>query len=183
METKTLPFTGRYEIDPVHSTVQFAVSHIVSTFRASFQDVTGNLVAGDGESVLAATGAVESVSIAGPSDFRQHVVNGDDFFDAGTYPQISFRSTDLRFDDDGHAVVAGVLTIRDIACTVTAVGSYTGPTLDPFGGERRALRLAATIDRRDWGLTWQMSLPMGGEAVGWEVELTAELELVRSAAE
>ena len=183
MKTKAHPFTGSFEIDPVHSTVQFAVSHIVSTFRASFQDVGGQLVVDNGETALTATAPVESVTIGAPADFRQHVVYGEDFFNAGAYPEIRFRSTELRFGDDGSAAVTGELTIRGVIGTVTAEGRYNGPKHDPFGGERLAVRLSTTIDRRDWGLSWQLPLPQGGDAVGWQVELTAELELTRSADE
>ena len=179
METTARPFTGTYEIDPVHSTVQFAVSHIVSTFRASF-DVQGRLVVGGNGTTLDATAQVESVSIGEPPEFRQHVVHGDDFFQAATHPEIVFRSTDIALIDDGEAVVTGELTIKNVTQTITAVGSYREPTRDPFGSERAALRLQTTIDRRDWGLSWQVPLPQGGDALGWDVQLTAELELVRS---
>ena len=63
---------------------------------------------------------------------------------------------------------------------MTAGGSYRAPTQDPFGTVRAAISLHATVDRRDWGLSWQLPLPDGGDAVGWEVELTAELELVEA---
>ena len=73
------------------------------------------------------------------------------------------------------------LTIRGIGRTIVAEGTYTAPARDPFGTERAALELHATVDRREWDLNWQLPLPDGGDAVGWQVELTAELELVRAA--
>lgn len=179
METTANPFAGTYEIDPVHSTVHFAVSHHVSTFRASF-DVHGRLVVNERGSTLSATAQVESVSIGESPEFRQHVVHGDDFFQAAAHPEIVFRSTDIALLDDGEAIVTGELTIKSVTQTITAFGSYHPPTLDPFGGERGALELQSTIDRRDWGLGWQLPLPQGGDALGWDVQLSAELELVRS---
>jgi polyisoprenoid-binding protein YceI len=62
---------------------------------------------------------------------------------------------------------------------VTAQGTFSPPTEDPFGGERVGLELAATIDRKDWGLDWQAELPSGGDALGWSVELSAHLEFTR----
>lgn len=175
------PFTGTYDVDPVHSSVQFAVEHIVSTFRASFVDIEGRLLVDDAAAVLTASAAAESVSITQPEDFREHVVNGDDFFDARVHPRLSFRSTRIDLHEDGSATVEGELTIRGVARPLTAEGSYRTPALDPFGAERAALRLRASVDRRDWNLGFQLPLPDGGDAVGWEVELTADLELVRAA--
>ena len=62
---------------------------------------------------------------------------------------------------------------------VTATGTYSPTITDPFGVSRAALELRATVDRREWGLDWQLALPDGGDALGWEVEIAAVLELVR----
>src|SRR5262249_7313223 len=106
MATATQPFTGTYAIDPVHSTVQFAVTPLtVSTFRASFADVEGRLDA-DGDAIaLEARALVESVSIVEPEEFREHIVHGSDFFDAEAHPAITFRSTRVDLSDDGTATV------------------------------------------------------------------------------
>ena len=181
MPVTVLPFAGVYELDRTDSSVQFAVKHIVSTFRASFGDVEGRLVADGAATTLTASARVESVSIIDPPEFREHVVRGGDFFQADTHPALMFRSTGIELRDDGSALVTGELVIRGISRTITAVGSYRAPTRDPFGNQRAALKLRATVDRRDWGLNWQLPLPDGGDAVGWEVELTVELELVGAA--
>ena len=174
------PFTGTYSIDQAHSSVQFAVKHIVSRFLASFEDVEGRLAAGTGSATLTARARVESVSISDPPEFREHVVRGEDFFAADAYPELTFSSTDVELRRDGTAVVTGLLTIRGISRSVSAAGTYRPPTRDPFGSERIALQLSATVDRRAWDLNWQLPLPEGGDAVGWDVEVTAELELVRA---
>ena len=181
MTTATRPFTGTYDIDPVHSSVQFAVEHIVSTFRASFEDIEGRLRVGDSETNLTATAGAESISIGEPQEFREHVVNGDDFFQAREHPRLTFRSTRIDLRQDGTASVDGELTIRGVTRPLTAEGSYRTPTRDPFGTERAALHLSANIDRRDWDLSFQLPLPDGGDAVGWQVELTANLELIHAA--
>jgi len=181
MATATQPFTGVYEIDRPHSTVQFAVRHVgVSTFRASIGEVDALLAIGDDAVALEGSVRVESVSIVDPPEFREHVV-GDDFFAAETYPAISFRSTSVALGDDGTAVVSGHLTMRGLTRSVTVRGTFQPPVEDPFGMHRVGLELGTTVDRRDWELDWQMPLPDGGDALGWEVELTAQLELVRRA--
>jgi polyisoprenoid-binding protein YceI len=180
VSTAIQPFVGTYDVDRAHSAVGFAVTHLnVATFRASFGDLDGRLVAADGVVTLSASVRVESVSITEPAEFREHVVRGADFFDADEHPELRFRSTVVELRDDGGATVTGELTIRGVTCPIVAEGSYRGPIDDPFGGQRLALELRTTIDRRAWDLGWQRPLPDGGDAVGWEVDLTADLELVR----
>jgi polyisoprenoid-binding protein YceI len=180
MATALQPFTGTYVLDPHHSTFQFAVRHVgVSTFRASFADIDARLVAEEETISLEGRVLAESVSITQP-DFREHVVRGDDFFAADAHPAITFRSTSVELADDGSAVVAGELTVRGVAQTVVARGTYQPPTQDPFGTDRAGLELGATIDRRSWGMSWQLALPDGSDALGWEVEITAHLELTRA---
>jgi polyisoprenoid-binding protein YceI len=181
MTTAVRPFTGTYDIDPVHSSVQFEVEHIVSTFRASFQDIEGQLLIDETHATLAASAVAESISITEPEEFREHVVNGDDFFAAREHPRLTFRSTRIDLRDDGTTTVTGELTIRGVTRSLTAEGEYGTPALDPFGAERAALHLRASIDRRDWELSFQLPLPDGGDAVGWDVELSANLELIKSA--
>lgn len=170
---------GTYDLDKPHSTVQFAVRHLgISTFRASFDDIEARLTIEAGAATLKARALVESVSIVDP-EFREHVVRGEDFFAADEHPLVAFRSTSVDLEDDGTAVVTGDLTIRDISHQVTARGTFIPPTEDPFGGRRVGIALATTIDRKHWGLEWQAPLPNGGDALGWEVEITAHLELTR----
>jgi polyisoprenoid-binding protein YceI len=180
MATAVRATDGIYELDKPHSTVQFAVRHVgVSTFRASFAGLEARLVVEDGTAELEASAGVESVSIADPPEFREHVVRGDDFFAAGAHPRLTFRSTSVELGADGRASVSGNLVVRGVSAPVTATGTFTPPTEDPFGGLRVGLELEATIDRRTWGMDWQAPLPSGGDALGWEVAVTAHLELTR----
>lgn len=180
MATAVQTADGAYELDKPHSTVQFSVRHVgVSTFRASFAEVDGQLVIEDGSAELWASVGVESVSILQPPEFRDHVVHGDDFFAAGAHPQLTFRSTSIELTEEGEATVAGELAIRGVSAPVNATGTFFPPTEDPFGGTRVGLELSATIDRRTWGMDWQAPLPNGGDALGWEVDVTAHLELTK----
>lgn len=180
MAIATPALEGTYELDRTHSTVQFAVSHVgVSTFRGSFADLKASLVAeGDAASLLA-NAVVDSISIGDPPEFREHVVRGSDFFAADEHPQISFRSTAIDIAADGASTVDGVLEIRGVERPVRAVGTLRAPTEDPFGNTRIGLAIEAVIDRRNWNMDWQMPLPAGGDALGWEVEITAQLEFTK----
>jgi polyisoprenoid-binding protein YceI len=78
----------------------------------------------------------------------------------------------------GRARVVGELTMKGIARSLVATGSFRPPVRDPFGATRAALELRAVLDRRDWNFSWQLPLPDGGDALGWMIEVTAHLELV-----
>ena len=179
MPVATQPFTGTFVADPNHSSFMFAVKHMkVSTFRAGFRDVEARLVGDDAGLSLEGRARAESITIDNPPEFREHVVNGEDFFDAANHPEIVFRSSAIELGDDGRAKVDGELEIKGIARPLTATGSYEPPVEDPQGQARTALELKATVDRREWGMGWQMPLPNGGDVLGYDVELTVQLELI-----
>jgi polyisoprenoid-binding protein YceI len=180
MATTVQPFVGSYELDRDHSTVQFGVRHVqVSLFRASFSDIDARLTVDDNGLALEGHARVESVSIVEPPEFREHVVRSADFFDAGAHPFITFRSTRIELRDDATATVSGELTIRSVSRAITAQGTYQPTRKDPFGNYRAGLELHASIDRRSWDMNWQMPLPDGSDALGWEVEITVQLELIK----
>lgn len=137
------------------------------------------LVADEGALSLEGRARVESLTITNPPEFREHVVNGEDFFDAANHPEVVFRSTSVAIAGDGNVSADGELEIRGISRAVTATGAYQPPIEDPYGASRTAIELAVTIDRRDWGMNWQMPLPKGGDALGNEVEISVHLELVK----
>lgn len=162
---------GTYTLDPVHSTFGFAIKHNgVSTFRGQFQQVEVTLEDG----VLTGTAQVDSVTTAIP-DLKGHLL-ASDFFNASETPTIEFRSTDLRLADDGGAEVDGELTIRGFTRPVTATGTLAHGE-NVTGEEVIGLELETTIDRREYGLSYQAQLPKGGNVLGWKVALEAHLEL------
>lgn len=168
------PFAGTYRAQPEPSTIAFAVRHSgVFRFRGSLSEVTATL-RGDGDAlVLEGSAPVESISVQQPAALRASVL-GPEFFDAANHPEIAFRSTAIRLGDDGSAEVDGELTIRGVTRPVIAGGQYAPPRQVGFG-EAAGMRLQTVIDRREWGFDWQMQLPGGGDAVGWEVEFDIDL--------
>src|SRR4029453_17371155 len=108
MALTTDPLTGVFEADRIHSSFQFAIRRMeVSTFRASFGDVDSRLIADASELRLEGAARVESISIADPPEFREHVVRGADFFDADNHPEILFRSDRVDVTENGTATVEG----------------------------------------------------------------------------
>ena len=112
-----------------------------------------------------------------PAAMRASVL-GPDFFDAERHPEITFRSTSVRLADDGTAELDGELTIRGSTRTVNADGHYAPPRPSSFG-EIAGLQLRTAFDRREFGLDWQMDLPGGGIAVGWDVAVDIDLLFIR----
>ena len=181
MPDTTTPGTvsGTYTVDPVHSSVGFAVRYMgVSTFRNNFSDVEARLTDEGGELQLEGKAKVESIGITAPEQFRAHVLSGE-FFDVENHPDIAFRSTTVKLDDDATATVEGELTIKGIARPLTANGTWQGDTAHAFGGERAALQLETTVDRTEFGLNWNAPLPAGGNALADDVTLTIELNLIK----
>lgn len=173
---------GTYNADPVHSSVQSGALHMgVGAFRTSFADVAARLTAGDDGLRLEGRAQVSSISIHNPPEFREHVVNGADFFDASNHPEIVFESSSIDLKADGAVELDGELVIKGIAKPLTATGTWHAPVEDPYGGMRTALELRAIIDRRDWDIMWQAPLPGGSDALGWDVTLDVQLELVKDA--
>ena len=176
------PFSGTYDAQPVPSSFAFAVRHSgVFWFRGSLSDVTATLRADGDALTLEGSARVDSISVVEPAAMRASVL-GPEFFDADRHPEITFRSTELRLADDGRAELDGELTIRGVTRPVSASGHYSSPRLSSFG-EIAGLQLHTSFDRREYGFQWQMQLPGGGDAVGWDVEVNIDLLLKRDDAE
>jgi polyisoprenoid-binding protein YceI len=172
------PFSGTYCAQPVPLSFVFAVRHSgVFWYRGSLSDMAATL-RGDGDAlVLEGSARVDSISVVEPAAMRASVL-GPEFFDAERHPEITFRSTEVSLDSDGLAAVEGELTIRGVTRPVTASGRYAAPRPSSFG-EVAGLQLETSFDRREFGFDWQMELPGGGNAVGWDVQVDLDLLLKR----
>lgn len=174
-------FEGIYQADTVHSSFEFSVLHQdVNTFKGTLSDVSGSLTDEDGDLRLEGSAKPDSISIHEPEEFRAHVL-GEDFFDIENHPEVTFHSSSIELSEDGRARVEGELTIKGITREVTAGGTYEAPR-DNGQDKRGALELETTFDRRDFGFDWQMDLPNGGQALGWDVTLKVHIELIQQEA-
>jgi polyisoprenoid-binding protein YceI len=176
------PFSGTYRAQPAPSTFSFAVRHSgVFWYRGSLSDVTATLRGDGGALALEGSARVDSISVVEPAAMRASVL-GPEFFDAERHPEITFRSTEVHLDDDGLVAIDGDLTIRGVTRPVTASGQYAAPRQATFG-EIAGLQLQTTFDRREFGFDWQMQLPGGGDAVGWDVAVDIDLLFTREEAD
>jgi polyisoprenoid-binding protein YceI len=169
--------TGTWVTDPVHSSLGFAVKHmVVATFRGSMTDFQATLTAGeDGKAHLVGVGRVASVVLQ-DENLSAHV-QSPDFFDAERYPEVRYESNDISVEG-GALVARGEITLKGVTRPLELHGELVGPIEDPYGNIKIGVTLAGTIDRTEFGLNWNAALPAGGGfVVGNDVTLTAELEL------
>lgn len=171
-ESRTALPMGTWQIDPVHSTVEFSVKHmVVANFRGGFDAFA---VAVD-EAGIRGTVDVSSVRVSEPN-LTEHLL-APDFFDAERYQKLSFNSQAIAVNGD-ELIVDGELTLKGVTKPVVITGTVSGPVTSFDGSSRLGLELETVIDRTAYGLNWNAPLPTGGFAVGNDVKLHAELELV-----
>jgi polyisoprenoid-binding protein YceI len=160
---------GSWNFAAAHSSADFAVKYVVSTFRGSIEDLTASLENG----VLSGSAKVGSIKVK-DDNLTGHLMTAD-FFDAEQFPEISFRSTEIS-DDGEQVTVDGELTLKGVTKPIHATGTLEGPAQDFMGNTRLGFTLETTIDRTDYGVSWNADLPSGGKALSDEVALHVELE-------
>jgi polyisoprenoid-binding protein YceI len=176
IQQKTQIPAGTYVVDPVHSSIGFAVVHNgVSTFRSGFAGYEARLSGGESPRLLG-TVDVASIEIDEPN-LKGHLLSPE-FFDLERFPQLRFESSALEVAEDGSVTIRGELEIRGDKHEVEANGRFAQLGEDLAGNARVGLSLAASVDRRSFGLDWQAELPSGGEVLDYEVGIAVELELV-----
>ena len=174
--------SGSYTIDAAHSRLGFSARHaMVTTVRGAFKDFEGTAAidaANPAASRVSLTIDVASID-TGQADRDGHLRSGD-FFDAETYPTLTFVSTSVERDGSEWAIT-GDLTIKDATRPVTIVFEETGSAQDPFGNLRVGFEGSTTISRKDWGLTWNAALETGGVLVSDKVKLEFDVSAIRNA--
>jgi polyisoprenoid-binding protein YceI len=177
--TRPVALTGTWRADTTHSWVAFEIPHnVISRFRGEIQDFDAALDAGGAAPVLIGHARVQSI-VTRDESLNAHL-GSPEFFDAERHPEIGIASTGFEVDGE-HVRIPIDLTIKGVTQPAVLEGSLAGPIADPFGGTRIALDLETTVDRRSFGLDWNLPLPGGGLYLGNDVTLVARLELVEEA--
>ena len=164
---------GTWTLDPVHSDVGFEVKYLVGTFRGQFRDIDGSLgVDESGRATLEGRARVASVDVK--DELLAGHLQSPDFFDAERHPELSFRAGEI--DLNGREIRAqGEITIKGVTKPIEFGGTITPPAPDPYGKERIGAVLTATLDRTEFGVSWNTPLPGGDQALANDVTINAEL--------
>lgn len=174
----------RWEIDSSHSGVHFSARHmVVAKVRGQFARWSGTVLAQDGDLARGQVNVViDAASIdTGVADRDAHLRSAD-FFDVEQYPEITFASTRVVELGENQYRVFGDLTIRGVTREVELEVEYAGTAQDPWGNERAGFSASTSIDRKDFGLTWNKVLEAGGVMVGDRINIELEVEAVKQTA-
>jgi polyisoprenoid-binding protein YceI len=167
---------GIYEIDSAHTSLQFVARHLmVAKVKGRFREFSGRITVDDDVRNSTAELTISAASIDTQEPYRDEHMRSGDFLDAERFPNITFKST--RVDPSG--AIEGELTIRDVTRPVTLDVEFNGATVDPYGNDRIVASASTTINREDWGLTWNQPLTNGGVLVGKDVGIEIEVEAIR----
>lgn len=174
--------TGDYTVDPSHSSIGFQVRHaMVTNVRGTFSKHEGTLSL-DGSKPENSTAsidvAIESIDTGAPD--RDGHLRSADFFDAETFPNMTFRSTSAEQVGGDEYRITGDLTIKDVTKPLTIDLEFNGKATDPYGNERVGFEGSATISRSDWGLSWNAALETGGVVVSDKVKLLFDISAIKN---
>jgi polyisoprenoid-binding protein YceI len=173
--------SNRWEIDSSHSSLHFSVRHLViAKVRGAFARWSGTIQVPDGDfskATVAVTIDASSID-TGVADRDGHL-KSPDFLDVAQYPELRFGGKRVQPRSEGEIDVVGELTLKGITREVVLRVEYHGQTKDPWGNVRAAFTARTSIDRKDFGLTWNQALETGGVMVGDRVDIEAEIEAVK----
>jgi polyisoprenoid-binding protein YceI len=171
-----------WSIDRAHSQVEFAVRHLmISTVKGRFTEVSGTVRSDDDDPARGEVDieiGVASIDTREPQ--RDAHLRSADFFDADNFPTIAFKSRRIADLQGATFTIVGDLTIRGITRDVALHVTSEGRGKDPWGGERAGFSATTKIKRSDFGLTWNQLLETGGVAVGDDVKISIDVELVKA---
>lgn len=170
-----------WQIDPAHTGVEFAVKHMmISTVKGRFGEVSGTITLDEADlSGSSVEVEIDAASIDTRQPDRDAHLRSADFFDVEKFPKLTFRSRRIEVAGGDRFRVIGDLKIRDVTREVVLDATYEGRGKDPWGNEKAGFTAQTSIDRRDFGLTWNAALETGGILVGNEIKINLEVQAAR----
>src|SRR4030095_10050496 len=171
-------------LDPTHSELGFKIRHLmISNVSGSFKNFTIDVKTENEDfSTAKITATVDVDSLNTNNEQRDAHLRNSDFFETDKYPELIFKSTKIEKADEDTFHLHGDLTIKGITKPVKLNLEFNGVVKDPWGGERAGFLLTGKINRHDWGIVFNHTLEAGGLALGEEVKLHSEIELVKEVA-
>lgn len=171
---------GTWTIDASHSEVGFSVRHLMSKVKGRFTEFTGTVTAGSQDPTDSAVEvSITSSSIQTGNDQRDAHLRSADFFDPATGGTLTFVSTGIAETVDGY-VISGDLTINEITKSVDLAAEFLGVAVDAYGATRLGAEATTTIDRSDFGVTFNVPLDGGKLLIGDKVDITLAIEAVKA---
>ncbi|GAA1818306.1 YceI family protein [Actinomadura chokoriensis] len=170
---------GTWNIDPGHSEVTFVIRHLMTKVRGTFTDFTGSVQIAEELAESTATAEIKVASIDTRNPDRDAHVRTSDVLDVEKFPTMTFATKGVRAED-GEYLLDGELTIKDVTRPITLTVEFNGIGEDPWGGTRAGFSAAATINRKDWGV--EFNIPLKGEKalLSDKVEIQLEIQAVRA---
>jgi polyisoprenoid-binding protein YceI len=171
-----------WQIDPVHSNVQFAVRHLaISTVRGEFTKIAGQAQVDEKDITKSQIEvSVDTTTLNTREPDRDKDVKGPNFLNVGQYPTMTFKSKRIVSAGEGKLKLIGDLTIHGVTKEVTfEVESLSAPIKDPWGNLRRGAAASAKINRQDFGVSFNKTMQAGELVVGNDVTITMDIEMVR----
>ena len=170
-----------WTIDPAHSEITFNVRHMMITnVRGRMERFTVTIDFDEENPALSTVDVqIEAASVNTRDAQRDAHLRSADFFNADTYPYLTFKSKRVDVIDEDQGRIYGDLTIRDITRPVTLDVTYNGLATSPWGQTVAGFSATTKINRQDWGLTWNVPLANGGVLVGERITLSLEVELIK----
>jgi len=171
-----------WQIDTAHTQVMFVVRHMmISKVRGSFEKFSGTVNLNEDKPELTSVEVVvETASVNTRDSQRDGHLRSGDFFNSEVYPTMVFRSTRVERTGEATAKLYGDLTIRDVTKPVVLDVEFAGVQKSPWGATSYGFSATGKLNRKEWGLVWNVALETGGMLVGEDVELSIELELVKT---
>lgn len=175
--------TTKWLLDPTHSELGFKVKHLmISNVSGTFKSFSAEMETEDADLTRARIKLTAQVaSISTNNDQRDAHLRNSDFFEADTYPELQFLSTRVEKVDNETFNLFGELTLKGVTKPVKLTVDYNGVTKDPWGNQRAGFTVSGKINRKDWGLSYNAVLETGGVALGEEVKISADIQMVKEA--
>lgn len=170
-----------WKIDSAHSEITFSVRHMmISNVRGRFENFSGEVdFNAENPTASSVEVQIDAASINTREAQRDAHLKSGDFLNAEEYPHLTFKSERVEAMDDTHGKIYGDLTIRDVTKPVVLHTEYSGMAKSPWGSMSAGFSAKTTINRKDWGLVWNVALETGGLLVGEEIIINIELEIVK----
>jgi polyisoprenoid-binding protein YceI len=176
-----LPAPGTWRLDPGHTDLSFWGRHFMLTkVRGRFTGVTGAVVIGEDLADSSVEVTIDMATVESGNPTRDDHLRSAELFDVAAYPHATFRSTRVAWSGT-RGTVHGDLTIHGVTREVPLEVSFEGHARDPWGGDRAIFSARTTVDREDFGITWNVALEAGGLLVSKEVRIEIDLETVLDA--